>query len=504
MCFSFAFPPGHGLPGKALELQQPVWLTKANGADSGIFSRAILAKSAHIQTVICIPVMHGVFELGTLENVAEDINLIRHIKSLFVDHYDCHPKPALSEQSSSNSKAHAQHGPFDIQENITIIKPTRNNANKENEDECIGDEENGNDETEGETDTETYSTPITPADIQPSEHMQIDTCENIPFGSSHEYYSNNLDNEPQMLDRVDDSSREWHHLNDDTCGGLPELSGSSLLQQLSAEDSQYSETVSTILHKTSSQWTGPITRNHLVCSQQSAFSKWNDTDHILHISSEDTSQKTLKYILLSVPKLYSKDKTKKFSASKDRITSQEELCANHVLAERKRREKLNEKFIILRSLVPFVTKVDKASILGDTIEYIKQLTWKIQELGSQNKSTESENSFRPGKVQRQTTTAKSKVKSNVTAKSIENHRVHLQVSIIEADALLEMQCPYKEGLILQIIQTLDKLGLEITSIQSTSNNGLMKAEFRAKVKDIGGRKATIVKVKKAIYHILSQ
>jgi hypothetical protein len=34
-----------------------------------------------------------------------------------------------------------------------------------------------------------------------------------------------------------------------------------------------------------------------------------------------------------------------------------ELSASHVLKERRRREKLNERFIVLRSLVPFVTKV---------------------------------------------------------------------------------------------------------------------------------------------------
>ena len=36
---------------------------------------------------------------------------------------------------------------------------------------------------------------------------------------------------------------------------------------------------------------------------------------------------------------------------------QAELSASHVLKERRRREKLNERFIALRSLVPFVTKV---------------------------------------------------------------------------------------------------------------------------------------------------
>lgn len=35
----------------------------------------------------------------------------------------------------------------------------------------------------------------------------------------------------------------------------------------------------------------------------------------------------------------------------------QELSVSHVLKERRRREKLNERFVVLRSLVPFVTKV---------------------------------------------------------------------------------------------------------------------------------------------------
>ncbi|XP_004244656.1 transcription factor bHLH14-like [Solanum lycopersicum] len=54
----------------------------------------------------------------------------------------------------------------------------------------------------------------------------------------------------------------------------------------------------------------------------------------------------------------------------------------HVEAERKRREKLNHRFYALRSVVPYVSKMDKASLLGDAVTYINELKAKIKNLES--------------------------------------------------------------------------------------------------------------------------
>lgn len=62
------------------------------------------------------------------------------------------------------------------------------------------------------------------------------------------------------------------------------------------------------------------------------------------------------------------------------ITTGRETPINHVEAERQRREKLNHRFYALRSVVPNVSRMDKASLLADAVAYIKELKAKTEEL----------------------------------------------------------------------------------------------------------------------------
>ncbi|KAF6157443.1 hypothetical protein GIB67_004381 [Kingdonia uniflora] len=60
---------------------------------------------------------------------------------------------------------------------------------------------------------------------------------------------------------------------------------------------------------------------------------------------------------------------------------------NHVEAERQRREKLNERFYALRMVVPNISKMDKASLLGDAITHITDLQTKIRVLEAEKAMT---------------------------------------------------------------------------------------------------------------------
>lgn len=318
------------------------------------------------------------------------------------------------------------------------------------------------------------------------------------------------------------------------------------LDELTQEDTHYSQTVSTILHTQTqpSRWAETSSTAYVPYSTQSAFAKWTIRgDPHIHVPVEGTCQWLLKYILFSVPFLHSKYRDENSPKLRDgdastrfrKGTPQDELSANHVLAERRRREKLNERFIILRSLVPFVTKMDKASILGDTIEYLKQLRKKIQDLEARNRQMEVDHQrSRSGDLQRsnslgdlQRSSSLKDQRSGVTVvdrtrvglerprsgqsgpekrklrivegscgvakpKTVESPppppspsptstETSVQVSIIESEGLLELQCPYREGLLLDIMQMLRELRIETTTVQSSLNNGFFVAEMRAKV-----------------------
>ncbi|KAL6978515.1 Transcription factor bhlh42 [Sarracenia purpurea var. burkii] len=277
----------------------------------------------------------------------------------------------------------------------------------------------------------------------------------------------------------------------------------------------------------------------LICSSQSAFSDWtirSADHHILPISAEDTSQWVLKYILFTVPFLHAKysdensprSRNAAESASRFRKgTPQDELNANHVLAERRRREKLNERFITLRSLVPFVTRMDKASILGDTIEYLKQLRTKIEDLEARENQMEVDQQWSrslsgvtavvdrarlggvpPGSDKRKVRIVEETgvAKPRAVDSPSPPHPVAgvtVQVSIIESNALVELECAQREGLLLDVMVVLRELQVEVTAVQSSFTNGVMVAELKAKVKEnVEGKKANIVEVKRAIHQII--
>ncbi|KAK4407126.1 Transcription factor [Sesamum angolense] len=490
-----------------------------------------------------------VVELGTTQTVEEDIRVIQRVKSFFTDAQNPNPpRPVLSEHSTSNPPTSSDPPPAS-----TVLPPHDDPTLDHNHDDDENDENDSTDDQDSDSDAETgrvdtLTLPTQPPNVittadQPSELMELDMSEDIRLGSPEDG-SNYLDPDFHLHDaNPPQTSSEERHRRGIFCNrwlrqknpspAFNHQSHQVCFDALTQDDTHYSATVSAILENQSNRWSTSFSAP--MSSATSAFSTWSSTAplasscHRRNLLLNGASQWTLKYILFTVPLLCIKSPETSSRGGGD------ELGPNHVLAERRRREKLNERFIILRSLVPFVTKMDKASILGDTIEYVKELRKRIQELETRLRQMEAERNSADYKKQSHSNLKEQRssaaggstlgrekrkmmrivedgggggeAKPNVVespSRTVGEEVVQVEVSIIESDALVEIQCLHKEGLLLDVMRVLRGLRIEVSTAQSSISNGVFAAVLRAKVRenDVNGRKASIMEVKRSINQLI--
>eukprot|EP00257_Ricinus_communis_P006222 XP_002521282.2 transcription factor ABORTED MICROSPORES isoform X1 [Ricinus communis] len=181
--------------------------------------------------------------------------------------------------------------------------------------------------------------------------------------------------------------------------------------------------------------------------------------------------------------------------------------AKNIDAERRRRKRLNGRLYDLRALVPKISNLNKASILGDAIEFVKELQKQAKELQDEleehsdddqvakngihnnipqemlNQNGGIVNGFLVGSSE---VVCCSKLNHKPETSHDKGQQMEVQVEVAQIDGnkfFVKVFCEHKTGGFMKLMEALDCLGLEVTNANVTSFRGLVSIVFKVEKKD---------------------
>uniref|UniRef100_A0A9I9CGV9 Transcription factor n=3 Tax=Cucumis melo TaxID=3656 RepID=A0A9I9CGV9_CUCME len=486
-----SFVSGLGLPGQAFFDSNPIWVAGSDRLASSFCERARQGQVFGLQTMVCIPSANGVVELGSSDLIFQSSDLMNKVRVLFnfnnlevetwpisgVDQGENDPSSLWISEPSSNAIEITNPVP-------SASAPTPSTTNSQPISKITTETIENPNKSSVVVETPSSSVPPpsqkTHRQSQPNQTQSFFTNRELNFselgfenGRLKDRNSTSLKPESGEILNFGESKRSSSYPNTDN--NLP--SGNSLFggdenkkkrsptSRGSNEEGMLSFTSGVILPSSGGVKSG-------VCA--------GDSDH------SDLEASVIREVESS--RVVEPEKRPRKRGRKPANGREEPL--NHVEAERQRREKLNQRFYALRAVVPNVSKMDKASLLGDAISYINELRGKLQTAESDKEDLQKQlDSVK--KMMMSSSSKDSCVSSSnqpppdqdIKSSNINHNDIEtdIDVKIISWDAMIRIQSSKKNHPAARLMAALEELDLDINHASISVVNDLMIQQATVKM-----------------------
>ncbi|XP_028783932.1 transcription factor MYC2 isoform X2 [Neltuma alba] len=434
-----SFYNGGGLPGQAFLSSSPVWVAGSDRLAASTCERARQGQLFGLQTLVCIPSASGVVELGSSELIFQNSDLMNMVRDLF--------NFSGAEGSflwGSNASAAADQGENDpsslwlndpsaieIRDSVTTVAPNSvpSSTNSHN-----------NNPKPMQLDTRGSTT-------------LAETPSSIHIPNAHHSHQQQRQQQRHSLNQGC-FSRELNFSDYGLDGNGVKNGNSHSMKTDSGEILNFGESK----RNAHNGVVLPASNVKTVCG--------GDSDH------SDLEASAMKEV---DSKVVEPEKKPRKRGRKPANGREEPL--NHVEAERQRREKLNQRFYALRAVVPNVSKMDKASLLGDAISYISELKSKLQR--TESDKNELQNQLDSVKKELELAHKGSAPPPREKEPKPPNHHagkitdLDIDVKIIGWDAMIRIQCSRKNHPAARLMAALKELDLDVSHASVSVMNDLM-------------------------------
>ncbi|GFY90966.1 basic helix-loop-helix (bHLH) DNA-binding superfamily protein [Actinidia rufa] len=133
---------------------------------------------------------------------------------------------------------------------------------------------------------------------------------------------------------------------------------------------------------------------------------------------------------------------------------------DHIIAERKRREQLSQLFVALSGIVPGLKKMDKTSVLGEAVKYLKQLQERVKTLEEQSTKQTMESVVLVKKSQLLLEDEAGSSDDNFVG-GASKPLPEIEARVCNKSVLLRIHCEKHKGVLVKILSEMENLNLSV-------------------------------------------